>query len=157
MVEQIFKLTQKQYDDLVERKKYLIEVAMPENSLEIEKAKEFGDLKENAEYHSAKDLQGKLNSELNQINTKLNRSTIIKKGEKSDRVEIGSQVKVLFENEKETMIFTLIGENGNGEDEIDVESKLGKSIYQKRVGEKFSFEANDTSLGELYFQVLEIL
>jgi transcription elongation factor GreA len=157
MNNQSLQLTQKQYDDLVERKNFLDSEAIPNNSLEIEKAKDFGDLSENAEYHAAKDLQSKLISESNTIGNKINRATIIKISSSTDSIQIGSTVKVIFLNENDTFSFLLIGENGNGVDEIDVQSKLGQSVYGKTKGEEFSYDANDALLGELRYKILDIL
>mgnify|MGYP003482938030 CR=1 FL=1 len=156
MSKQSFELTQKQYDDLLERRRYLEEEAIPTNGKEIEKAKDFGDLSENAEYHEAKGLQDKLIFELTQVKAKINRSSVIKHSAPTNEAQIGNNIKVLSKNDNEILTFMLIGEDGNGVDEIDIESKLGKSIYKKKVGDEVSIEANDHSLGELYFKILEI-
>lgn len=150
------RLTQNQFDELNERKTFLEEVAIPKNSQEIERAKDFGDLSENAEYHSAKDYQAILIQELNEIKVKLNKSTIIKGNQTFDKVDIGHTVTVNFINEDSKITFDLIGEDGDGINEIDINSKLGKSVLGKSVGEKFSYEANDPSLGELHYELISI-
>lgn len=151
----IYQLTKKQYDELVSRKKYLEEEALPNNSQEIERAKEFGDLSENAEYHAAKELQSKLLTELNQITSKLNRSEIIKQNSSNDRIEIGHSIEIYFENKDEHLTFNLIGENGNGITEIDINSRLGSHLYGKSVGDWISYEQND-GVEELRFRVVSI-
>ena len=94
--------------------------------------------------------------ELTQVKAKINRSSIIKINDVTDEAQIGNNIKLLFKNENEVLTFMLISEDGNGVDEIDIESKLGKSIYKKKIGDEISIEANDPSLGELYFKIMEI-
>ena len=146
-------LTQEQYDQLVKRKQELIEDELPKNALDIEKAKEYGDLSENAEYDAAKDKQGQLHAELKMVEDRLARATIIKQNERFDFVQIGHKITLmsLDTNEKET--FTLIGQDGDGISQIEIASKLGSAVLEKKVGDVFSYEA---SIGTLTYKVIAI-
>lgn len=149
-------LTQTQYDEMIERLDFLQTTAIPRNGREIEKAKDFGDLKENAEYHAAKDLQATLLKEANELKIKIDRATIIEKNKTFDKVEIGHEVVLQFLNENKEFTFKLIGQDGDGISEIDVDSKLGKAIYGKEAGATVTYEANDSSLGELSYKIISI-
>ena len=150
------RLTQEQYDKLLKRKQELIEEEIPQNALDIEKAKEYGDLSENAEYDAAKDAQGKLHAELKMVEDRLARASIIKQNDRFDIVQVGHKVTVENQESNEVETFVLIGQDGDGISEIDIASKLGNAVLDKQVGELFSYEANDPSLGILTFKVLNI-
>ena len=67
----------------------------PKISREIGVAREHGDLKENAEYHAAKDRQGMVEAQIKDIEDKLARAEIIDPSKLSgDRVRFGATVKV---------------------------------------------------------------
>lgn len=61
-MKQEYRMTQESLDKLKEEQEYLSTVRMREITAQIKEALSFGDLSENAEYHAAKDEQGKVNS-----------------------------------------------------------------------------------------------
>ncbi|MGF7535570.1 GreA/GreB family elongation factor [Bacillus mexicanus] len=147
-------LTQAQYDELIRRKKQIIEEERPRIAEQIDIARGFGDLSENAEYHAAKEEQGQLETELQNIERTIKFAKIIKHSGKNDVVELGNEITIKSLNgDNEEYKFTLIGQDGNGVDEVDIGSKLGASLLGKRVGDTFSYEANESSLGILSFKI----
>lgn len=150
-------LTQSQYDELVRRKKQIIEEERPRIAEQIDIARGFGDLSENAEYHAAKEEQGLLEAELQNIERTIKFAKIIKNSGKNDIVELGNNITIESLNgDNEVYTFTLIGQDGNGVDEVDIASKLGASLLGKKVGDTVSYEANETSLGILSFKIKKI-
>lgn len=149
-------LTQAQYDELVQRRKFIIEEERPRIAEQIDIARGFGDLSENAEYHAAKEEQGQLEAELIQIEHKIKFAKIIKhKGNITD-IDLGHTITIQsLDNDKEFK-FTLIGQDGNGITEVDIVSKVGAALLGKRLGDTISYEANDSSLGELRFKITNI-
>ncbi|WP_088362357.1 GreA/GreB family elongation factor [Bacillus cereus] len=158
MAEQKIRLTQAQYDNLVVRRTTILEEEMPRVAELIDIARDFGDLSENAEFDAAKDEQGLLYAELQEIERKLKFATIIKHSGKVDNVDLGHTITIKSLNGDDNIYtFTLIGEDGDGINEIDVSSKLGSNLLEKSVGDIVSYEANnDPALGILKFEVLKI-
>src|ERR1019366_10115450 len=76
---------------------------------EISKARAHGDLKENAEYHAAKERQGMVNARLNQLNARLRELSMIDMSKiPHDRVGLGSTVTVLDLDKDEKIRYKLV-------------------------------------------------
>ena len=90
----------------------------------IATAREFGDLKENAEYHAAKEQQGLAEARIKDIETKLSNSQVIDilKIDPSDKVIFGTTVTVLNSQSNQSAQYKIVGE-----DEAD--ANLGKISY----------------------------
>jgi len=90
--------------------KNLKEVRRPEIIEKIEQAKELGDLSENAEYHDAKDQQGRIEARILEIEEIFKRAKINDQTQTKDKITIGSKfiVKDMAGNKKE---FTIVGFN----------------------------------------------
>ena len=91
----------------------------PKISKEIAAAREFGDLKENAEYHAAKEQQGLAEARIREIESKLSRAQVI------DIMSIPPSGKVIFGTTIKLVKLT---------DELEIE-KTGKPVDYKIVGE----------------------
>jgi len=140
---------QKMEDELKDLKTRLL----PEVIERIERAKELGDLSENAEYQEAKDTQGFIAARIAELESLL-KQAIIAEQSSGDQVGMGSCFIVRDANgaEKE---FCLVGFNEadpvNGK--ISVESPLGKAFYTRKKGDQVDVE---TPRGEMHFEILEI-
>tara|TARA_Y100001970_G_scaffold166030_1_gene203016 strand:+ start:3170 stop:3631 length:462 start_codon:yes stop_codon:yes gene_type:complete len=90
----------------------------------IATAREFGDLKENAEYHAAKEQQSLTEARIKDIEVKLSNSQVIDilKIEASEKVIFGTTVTVLNLDSNESAQYKIVGE-----DEAD--ANLGKISY----------------------------
>jgi transcription elongation factor GreA len=122
----------------------------------IEVAREHGDLKENAEYHAAKDRQGHIEGRILDLKDKLARAEIIDCSEVgTDRVFFGTIVKMLDMDTDEEVTYQLLGpeeadvKNGS----ISVLSPLGKSMIGKEVGDDVVAK---TPGGTREFEVVDI-
>ena len=90
----------------------------------ISTAREFGDLKENAEYHAAKEQQGLAEARIKDIENKLSNSQVIDilQIDPSDKVIFGTTVTVINSDTDKSAQYKIVGE-----DEAD--TKLGKISF----------------------------
>ncbi|MFH1047711.1 MAG: transcription elongation factor GreA [Patescibacteria group bacterium] len=137
---------------LREELEYLEGTKKKEVSARIEKAKDHGDLKENAEYHDAKDEMGWLMSRVLTIRDQLARSSIVEKSD-NESVSIGSQVKVEVKDKIKTLTIVGAPEASPADGLISNDSPLGLAIIGKRVGEQAVVEA---PVGNVIYTILEI-
>ena len=100
----------------------------------IADARDFGDLSENAEYDSAREEQGLLETRIAEIEDILNNADIIKSGPKS-LVGLGS--KVDLQVGKNVVTYTIVGpvEANPLEGKISNESPIGLALFGRKVGD----------------------
>ena len=114
-------MTVKGAELLREELKKLKSVDRPEIITAIATAREFGDLKENAEYHAAKEKQSFIEGRISEIESKLSNSEVIdiKKLSISNKVVFGSTVALLNLDNDQIVTYKIVGE-----DESDIENGL---------------------------------
>lgn len=105
---------------------------------EILKARAHGDLKENAEYHAAKERQGLVNARLNHLKQRLAEWSMIDFSKiPRDRVGLGSRVVLLDVKKEEEITYNLVtteeADAPNGR--ISTSSPIGRSLLGKEVGD----------------------
>ncbi|MBK9170580.1 MAG: transcription elongation factor GreA [Bryobacterales bacterium] len=105
---------------------------------EIKKAREHGDLSENAEYHAAKERQGYVNARLNQLRRRLAEFAMVDMSKiPQNRVGLGSRVVVLDVDKDEEITYNLVtseeADAGNGK--ISTSSPIGRGLMGKEVGD----------------------
>lgn len=125
---------QKLRDDLARLKE-----ERPKISREIGIAREHGDLKENAEYHAAKDRQGMVEAQIKDIEDKLARAEIIDPSKLSgDRVRFGATVKVTNLDTDEETSYQIVGadEADINAGMISVSAPLARALIGKSVGDE---------------------
>lgn len=116
------------------------------NSKEIAVAREFGDLKENAEYKAAKERQEILNSTAAKWKQELEQAKVVNADDvDASRVNFGCRVELLnqLSNKKET--YTIMGpwESNPEEGIISYLSPFGQEIYRKQAGDSLKFTINE--------------
>lgn len=124
-------LTQEGMAKLTERLDYLLGTRLNEIAQQIETARGFGDLSENAEYDEAKKEQGRVADEIARIQEKLRTAEVIDTDQLgTDVVSIGCKVKVKDVDTGETFTYTIVGaeEADPFEDRISNESPVGKGL-----------------------------
>ena len=123
----------------------------------IAEARSHGDLKENAEYHAAKEQQALIESRVITINNSIARANVIDvtKIENNGKVIFGSTVKLQDLETEKKISYKLVGQ-----DEADIEknliffkSPIGKALISKNKGEMVSV---NTPSGEKSFEILEV-
>jgi transcription elongation factor GreA len=111
----------------------------PKISREIGVAREHGDLKENAEYHAAKERQGMVEARIKDIEDKLARAEIIDPTKLSgDRVRFGATVKVTNLDTDEETSYQIVGadEADINAGTISVSAPLARALIGKSIGDE---------------------
>jgi transcription elongation factor GreA len=122
----------------------------------IEVARAHGDLKENAEYHAAKERQGHIEGRIMELKDKLGRAEVINCMEvPTSRAVFGTVVSLLDLETDDTIRYQLLGteEADVKKGSISVFSPLGRSILGKEVGDEVTTK---TPGGVREFEVIEI-
>ncbi len=122
----------------------------------IEHARELGDLKENAEYHAAKEAQAHLHARIRDTEDKIARSEVIDDQEiDSDKAYVGSSVRVLNKNTKKEVTYQLVSpvEVDMAAGKISTKSPVGQALLGKSMGETVIAKI---PAGDLKLEILEI-
>jgi len=149
-------MTRTGYEKLVAEIQHLETVEMPEIEARIAHARAEGDLKENAEYHGARESQGLLQAKINMLKDKLARGTIVDPNNvPKDEVAFGAKVTVkdLDLDLEEEFILVGAGEEDLDEGKINVTSPLGRGFVGKKIGEVAEVEV---PAGTTRFEILSI-
>lgn len=146
-------ITEEKEKALIEELDYIKNVKRKEIIGRIDDARALGDLSENAEYHQAREEQGRNEDRINQIESILKNSVIVKK-HSSSIVEIGTTIVVKKENNGET-IYHMVGqeEADLSQNKISNKSPLGQALFGKRKGDVVSIE---TPKGLVKYTLIDI-
>ena len=129
----------------------------PKISKEIAAAREFGDLKENAEYHAAKEQQGLAEARIREIESKLSRAQVIDimSIPLSGKVIFGTTIKLVKLTDELEVEYKIVGE-----DEADVQtgkisysSPLSRALISKEEGDIIKFESPS---GIQEYEIIEV-
>ncbi len=133
-------LTQQAIEDLKVEKQQLLDDEIPMIADKINKAKELGDLKENFEYHEAKDHMAKAHSRVQHIERQLLHAVIYEAKEGGDTVVLGSTIEV--DKNGSVRSYQIVGahEANPSESKISNESPLGSAFLGRKVGEQVQVE-----------------
>ncbi len=131
-------LTKEGLEELKQKHEYLMVVKRKEVSEKIKIAREFGDLSENAEYDAAKEEQSFVESEIKELEEKIQHAVIIEEEGNRNRVSIGSVVELLDIEFNEKLEYRIVGttEANAAEMKISNESPLGAALIGKKKNEK---------------------
>ena len=104
---------------------------------QIKTARAWGDLKENAEYHAAKDAQAHLETKILLLREQLLNARVVEAAEGADVVAFGSTVEVEDEESGRTMTYRLVSQHeaAPSEGTIAFDSPVGAALRDKRVGD----------------------
>ncbi|MBX2932063.1 MAG: transcription elongation factor GreA [Chitinophagaceae bacterium] len=131
-------VTQETFDRMREELQKLKSVDRPAAAEAIAEAREKGDLKENAEYHSAKDAQGLLEAKIKQLEGAIATAKIIDISTiNTDRVSILTKVTITNVTTKKTVTYQIVGESEADlkAGKISASSPIGKGLIGKQKGE----------------------
>ncbi|MEO8437854.1 MAG: transcription elongation factor GreA [Chloroflexota bacterium] len=131
----------------------LTRVKRPDVLGRIRTAKEHGDLKENAEYHSAREEQSFLEGRVQAIEARLRSAVIVEAPVAGSRVGLGSVVTV--DDDGETFTYTIVGadESDPPRGRISSSSPVGRALVGRDTGD---FVLVATPAGERRYRILEI-
>ena len=131
-------LSQEAYDRLKDELDHLKTEGRKRMAAEIEEARSHGDLKENAEYHAAKDEQGKMEARIRQLDELLRTARI---GEPDDTESVRPGLVVELDVEGDQEIY-LLGSREDHHDEHEIlsaESPMGQAVIGAKVGDTVTF------------------
>jgi transcription elongation factor GreA len=123
----------------------------------IAEARAHGDLKENAEYHAAKDQQGFIEGRIKEIEGKLSNVQVIDvtSVDAKGKIIFGSTVELLDEQTGKEIVYKIVGE-----DEADIKvgmisvtSPIARALIGRCEGDEISFSAPG---GERHYEVIEV-
>ncbi len=106
---------------------------------EIDKARELGDLKENAEYHSAKEKQGLMEARITELTDITGRAQVIDPSKLAhQRVSFGSTVVLTDQDTDEESVYTIVGvqESNPSKGLISIESPMARALLGKEEGDE---------------------
>ena len=129
-------VTQAGFDKLQQELDQLVTVRRPDIAARIKEARELGDLKENADYHAAKDDQGFLETKIMQLEAKIRTARIVEKAD-GKKVGVGSKVTVIESETGETEVYTVTGavEADPFENKISYDSPIGQALFGATTGD----------------------
>ncbi len=124
----------------------------------IGRARELGDLRENAEYHSAKDDQGHNERKIAELTKRLASAVVVNDQEKPDGIVfVGATVRLRDVDSGNEHLYRLVGEASDDPAaeyvEVTPNSPMGLSLLKARIGDTVKV---DLPRGEKRFQVVEI-
>ena len=150
-------ITVRGLDNLKSELEELKTIKRPKIVAAIAEARSHGDLKENAEYHAAKEQQAQMESRVIEINDIIARANVIDvtKIDNTGNVIFGSTVTLKDLGTKKTMTYKIVGKDEANikENLIFFRSPIGKSLIGKTVS---NISVVETPSGEKTFEILDV-
>ncbi|HYJ65881.1 MAG TPA: transcription elongation factor GreA [Parafilimonas sp.] len=144
------------FEKMRQELQHMKSVERPAASRAIAEAREKGDLKENAEYDSAKEAQGILEAKIALLESQIAISRIVDESEiDTSKVSILTKVTITNVATKKTVTYQIVGEKEADlkANKISVSSPIGQGLLGKHIGEIAEVKA---PTGVLKFKVEEI-
>lgn len=131
----------------------------PEISARIAEARALGDLKENAEYHAAREDQGMNEAEIRRLEERLKTASVADNLDMpQDMVFLGATVRLKDVDTEDEDLYKLVGESTGNFDaeeiEVTASSPMGEALMKARVGEVIKV---DLPRGTRKFEIVEIV
>ena len=151
-----FIMTQKGYDEAVEKLKYLQTEKRKESTERTKVARGFGDLSENAEYDAARTEQSNNEMEIEELDYKIKNAEIVAENNDTSKVNIGNVVKLYDPDleEEETYEITGTTESNILENKISNVSPVGAALIGAKVGDRVTVRPDG---GESYVLVVKAI
>jgi transcription elongation factor GreA len=122
----------------------------------IEEAREKGDLRENAEYHAAREDMGMINARISELKSKLSRAVVVDESQiDTSSIAFGAKIELQDLSDKSVEDWQLVGEGEDAalENKILTSSPMGQALVGKKVGDMVVVNA---PAGELKFKVKKV-
>ncbi len=139
MTDQKFPMTPAGYDRLRAELKQIKEVDRPENVRDIEIALGHGDLRENAEYHAAKERQGQLDARMRYLESRIGMAQVIDPVTiKESKVTFGATVTLTDLSNDQKVVYKIVGEDESDATagKISLVAPIARAMLGKRVGDE---------------------
>ena len=132
-------------------------VERPQISQAIAEARAHGDLKENAEYHAAKELQGLVEAKISEMESALANAQVIdvKEIPETGRVIFGSTIKVYDIERDNEVVYKIVGnlESDPEKGHISIDTPIAKGLVGKFVDDEIKI---NTPSGDLHYEIIEV-
>lgn len=131
-------------------------VELPAINVEIDRAKEYGDLKENSEYHAAREKQAFIGTRIAELGDVISRAQIVDPSElEHARISFGSTVVLCDLDTDKEVTYTIVGGCESNPDTglISFNSPLAKQLLGHKEGDEFTARL---PVGAKNFEVLEV-
>lgn len=125
----------------------------PEAIDRVARAREFGDLSENSEYHAAREDLSFIEGRINELEEMIKQAQVVKTSSSKSKVAIGSQVVVQANGQEHTYHIVGEWEANPMEKKISHTSPLGQALLGKKPGDEVEFEA---PVGKVVYQIKTI-
>lgn len=132
-------MTKAGYEALIEELHFLKSNERPSTVIALDEARQLGDLKENAEYHAAKEKLALIDIRLAEVNDMISKAIIVDPAVLAhDRVSFGSTVKLIDLDDDCEYEYTIVGayESNPSKGLISFNSPLAKQLMGKKSGEE---------------------
>ena len=132
-------MTRKGYEKLMAELVELRSTGRAEISRQLEEARSFGDLSENAEYAAAKEEQAKLETRISRLEFQLSNAKILDSSSiDSSKVTLGTTVTIQDTVNSQKFIYTIVGseESDPKASKISSSSPVGQALLNKNVGDE---------------------
>ena len=149
-------ITLKGMEKVKEELEHLIKVEREELKVTIAEARELGDLKENAEYHAAKEKQGLVEGRIGQLQSIVASSQIIDTSTQDSETIVFGATVTLLDVEKDTEVkYQVVGEFESDITQglVSYKSPLGKALIGKEEGDTINVRAPK---GDIEYEVVEV-
>lgn len=149
-------ITKEGYEAVLAELDQLIKVDREEIKIAISEARELGDLKENAEYHSAKEKQAMIEGRVSQLQGVIATSQVIDTSKlNADRVIFGAFITLNDVEKDQTVRYQIVGdiESDFSKGKISFQSPLGRALIGKEEGDVVIVKAPK---GEIEYEVESI-
>ncbi len=150
-------MTKEGADALQEELNHLKKVERPRITEAIADAREHGDLKENAEYHAAREQQGLAEARIKQIESLLSHAQVIDvtKLPQTGKVVFGVTVQLLNVDTDEEVTYKIVGneEADLKHNKVSVNSPIARALIGKEAGDEVVVQAPS---GNIDYEILEV-
>ena len=136
--------------------RFLQEERRPQVAKDVAEAREMGDLRENGQYHAAREELGMIDAKVRDLKDKLARAVILEEKDiERDVVMLGAQVTVqdLKDKSKETFHLVGEGEQDYAQNKILIASPFGQGLVGHKIGETVEIAV---PRGTLRYKILKI-
>ena len=151
-----FPITPKGYTQMEAELKLLKTVERPAIINAISEARAHGDLKENAEYHAAKEKQSFIEGRIAELESRVSRADVIDITVLSiETVKFGATIELIDEETEETVIYQIVGEYEADikVNKISITAPLARALIGKKIGDSIEVK---TPKGGKSYEVLKI-
>jgi len=142
-------ISKERYEELARELERLKKVERPAIIKAIQEARALGDLSENAEYATAKDKQGLIETRISELQERLQYARIYDESKfRDDVVVVGARVTLIDLTTEEEMSYVIVGSDDAdySKNKISDESPIGRVLIGKAVGDKVLVRAPEGSM-----------